>query len=125
MVNLAASLKSHAKSSARYKWIAPLALLIILLSADLYFVLHNIPPLSSSDDKMKAISTLFTFNSVILAGIGIMYQVQSTQEREIKFRIHEQRRDFCNQFLEYLENFFAAVKRRRRTPMQASGYSNK
>jgi hypothetical protein len=59
---------------------------------------------------MGAISTLFTFNSVILAGMGIMYQVQSTQEREVKFRVHEQRRDFYNQFLEYLAKFFAVMR---------------
>ena len=109
-MDLAARFKYHMKSPARYKWLAPLALLALLVSADLYFIIHYIHLLSSSDDKMKAISTLFTFNSVILAGIGIMYQVQATQEREIKFKIHEQRREFYNQFLEYLAKFFAAIK---------------
>ena len=95
------------KRLANHKWLALLAFLIIV---DLYFTMQYIIPLSSGDEKLRAISTLFTFNSVILAGMGIMYQVQSTQERERTFRVHEQRREFYNQFLEYLANFFAAIK---------------
>ncbi len=106
----AASFKSHMKNISRQKWLAPLVLLVLLVSADLYFYMYYISLLSSSDDKMKAITTIFTFNSIIVTGIGIMYQVQSTQEREIRFRIHEQRREFYNQFLEYLAKFFAAIR---------------
>ena len=90
------------KRLANHKW---LALLVFLIIVDLYFVMQYIIPLSSGDEKLRAISTLFTFNSVILAGMGIMYQVQSTQERERTFGVHEQRREFYNQFLEYLANF--------------------
>jgi hypothetical protein len=115
IASLAARLKSRLsnhlmakfKIQSKYKWLVILALLAI---ADYYFISVYILMISSSDDKMKTISTLFTFNSIILAGIGIMYQVQSTQEREIRFRIHEQRREFYNQFLKYLANFFAAIK---------------
>lgn len=95
------------KRLANHKWLALLAFLIIV---DLYFVMLYIIPLPSGDGKLRAISTLFTFNSVILAGMGIMYQVQSTQERERTFRVHEQRREFYNQFLEYLANSFAVIK---------------
>jgi hypothetical protein len=99
--------KMKTKSLVNHKWLALLALLVCL---DIYFALNYITSLSSGDDRIGAISTLFTFNSVILAGMGIMYQVQSTQEREVKFRVHEQRREFYNQFLEYLSKFFSAIR---------------
>jgi|GEM_PF-2382412 len=76
-------------------------LLLLLSIIDYYFLRMYLPSFATLDDQMKVFPSLITFNSIIIAGIGIMYQVQETKNREMEFRIHEQRTEFYEEFLKY------------------------
>lgn len=72
-----------------YKW--PLSLVLLVASVDLFILSNYLFQLTSTEDRAKLITPLVTFNSVLLASAGIMYQVQATNERETQFKIHQQR----------------------------------
>ena len=65
---------------------------------------------STFDDKIRVLTMLATFTSVAIAAIGISYQVQATKEREIQFRIHQQRKETYEVFLAVLEKLMKLNK---------------
>lgn len=88
-MNMKKRLELYLEDFRKFKWL--IFSLVLLVATDYYFISNYSNLLSTSEDL---ITPLVTFNSIILAGLGIMYQVRSTKEREIKFKIQEQRREF-------------------------------
>jgi hypothetical protein len=94
---------------SRWKWLLDELrmsnwILLLLLAAviDYYFLTNNL--FRSTD--------LVTINSILVAAAGIMYQVQATNEREMKSRVHQQKRETYIQLTEFLAKFFENVKKR-------------
>jgi len=56
-----------------------------------------------------SIETLVTLNSVLIAAAGIMYQVKATNEREMQFRVHQQRKETYEELIGLMENMFKLV----------------
>ena len=52
---------------------------------------------------ISSMETLVTVNSILLAAAGIMYQVQATNEREIQFKVHQQRKETYDELLVVVE----------------------
>ncbi len=57
-----------------------------------------------------SIETLVTLNSVLIAAAGIMYQVKATNEREMQFKVHQQRKETYEELIGLMENMFKLVK---------------
>lgn len=91
-----------------YKW--PIILIFIVVSIDFYVITKYFFMLNSVDDQMKLISPLVTFNSILIAAAGIMYQVKATNEREIQFRVHQQRKDTYEELIKLMEKMFKLTK---------------
>ncbi len=98
----------HLEKLWRYKW--PLAFLILTVGVDYYFIVVFLSSIPSIEEQTKLITPLATFNSILLAGAGIMYQVQATKEREMEFKIHQQRREIYLQLLDFIAKLFGAIK---------------
>jgi hypothetical protein len=88
-----------------HKWI--LALILIVLITD-YIITK--PLFQFTDAQIKIITPLVTFNSILLAAAGIMYQVQATNEREIESKIHQQKRETYVLLLEFIAKFFENMR---------------
>lgn len=80
---------------------------IIDISIYYYFVSLE----STFDDKIRVLSILAPFTSIAIAAIGISYQVQATKEREIQFKIHQQRKETYEEFLALLEKVMKLTKK--------------
>jgi hypothetical protein len=80
-----------------------LVLILIILFID--FTLYNyfISPESIFDDKLKVVTTLGQITSIFIAAIAISYQVQATKEREIQFKVHQQRKETYEGLLKVME----------------------
>jgi len=80
-----------------------LVLILIILFID--FILYNyfISPDSIFDDKLKVVTTLGQITSIFIAAIAISYQVQATKEREIQFKVHQQRKETYEGLLKVME----------------------
>jgi hypothetical protein len=93
-----------------------LAFILILFSLDIFIISNYILTFTSNEDKINAVTSLATSNSILIAAIGIMYQVNAAKEqidaarkKDIEFRIQEQRRDYYIEFLSFLAKFLAAI----------------
>lgn len=86
------------------KWI--LALLLLAVITDYYFMTKYLFQFADADAKIKIITPLVTFNSILLAAVGIMYQVQATNEREMVSKIHQQKRETYVLLLDFISKFF-------------------
>jgi len=86
----------------RFEWMV-LVLILIILFID--FILYNyfISPDSIFDDKLKVVTTLGQITSIFIAAIAISYQVQATKEREIQFKVHQQRKETYEGLLKVME----------------------
>ncbi|MDD2754394.1 MAG: hypothetical protein PHS80_02585 [Methanothrix sp.] len=86
----------------RFEWIILILILIILF---MDFTLYNyfISPDSIFDDKLKVVTTLGQITSIFIAAIAISYQVQATKEREIQFKVHQQRKETYEGLLKVME----------------------
>jgi hypothetical protein len=91
-----------------YKWALALVLLVVITD---YFALAK-SLFQLTDDQIKAITPLVTFNSILLAAAGIMYQVQATNERETQFRIHQQRKETYESLIGLLEKIAKITKQK-------------
>lgn len=92
-----------------YKW--SIAFILLTASIDYYTLINYLPLLTTTDDRMKLITPLATFNSILLASAGIMYQVQAANYREIMSRIHTQRREVYLQLLDFIAKIFDSIKK--------------
>ena len=102
--------KMHAESILHYVPKKLWVFLLLLLSIDYYVLRMYLPSFTTVDDQMKIFPSLITFNSIIIAGIGIMYQVQATKNSEMEFKIHEQRTKFYEEFLKFFANFLVTQR---------------
>ena len=92
-----------------FKWIL-VALIIIVAIIDLSIYYYFVSFESTFDGKIRILTILAPFTSVAIAAIGISYQVQSTKEREIQFKIHQQRKETYEEFLALLEKVMKLSK---------------
>ncbi len=90
-----------------YKW--PLILVMLVAITD--FIALTKLPLLLTDDQLRIVTPLITFNSVLLAAAGIMYQVQAANEREIESKIHQQKRETYVQLLDFMAKFFENMRK--------------
>jgi hypothetical protein len=100
--------QSLSRKLLMYKW--PLLLVLLMALTDFFILSRYLLPLTSTEDRIKLITPLLTFNSVLLAGAGIMYQVQATNEREIQFKIHQQRSRTYDGLLRLIEKIAKITK---------------
>jgi hypothetical protein len=91
-----------------YKW--SIVLLSIVAIIDLYVIIKYFFVLKSIDDQIKLIAQLVTFNSILIAAAGIMYQVMATNEREMQFRVHQQRKETYEELIGLMEKMFKLTK---------------
>ena len=85
-------------------------LILVIIIIDLTVYNHFISQQSNFDDKLKVLTALGQFTSIAIAAIAISYQVQATKEREIQFRIHQQRKETYEEFLKMMENISKMTK---------------
>jgi hypothetical protein len=85
-------------------------LILVVIIIDLTVYNHFISPQSIFEDKLKVLTALGQFTSIAIAAIAISYQVQATKEREIQFRIHQQRKETYEEFLKMMENISKMTK---------------
>lgn len=90
-----------------YKWSLTLVILVAIID---YSALTK-SLFQLTNDQIKAITPLVTFNSILLAAAGIMYQVQATNEREMESKIHQQKRETYIQLLNFIATIFDAGKK--------------
>lgn len=96
--------KWHWLSTKAWMYKVPLVLVLMLAIIDISILTKSFVQLT--DDQIKLITPLVTFNSILLATAGIMYQVQATNEREMESKIHQQKRETYVQLLDLIAKFF-------------------
>lgn len=96
--------KWHWLSIKAWMYKVPLVLVLLLAIIDISILTKSFVQLT--DDQIKLITPLVTFNSILLATAGIMYQVQATNEREMESKIHQQKRETYVQLLDLIAKFF-------------------
>lgn len=86
----------------RFEWVIVI-LILVILSMD--FILYNyfISITSVFDDKLRVVTALGQITSIFIAAIAISYQVQATKEREIQFKVHQQRKETYEGLLKVME----------------------
>jgi uncharacterized membrane protein YraQ (UPF0718 family) len=84
----------------RHKW----AIFIIALAAiDIIWIAGIWIYFASSQERISLITPLITFNSILIAGMGIAYQVEATKEREFQLKIQQQRREEYTKILNLMK----------------------
>jgi hypothetical protein len=94
--------KKIRKSSLRFETILSV-LIIAIFIIDILIFNYLVSVESTFEDKIRVLTILAPFTSVFIAAIGISYQVHATKEREIQFKIHQQRKETYEGFLAVLE----------------------
>jgi hypothetical protein len=95
-----------------YKWSFSLVLIAAITD---YLVM------TSYFSSIISIETLVTLNSVLIAAagimyqvkataVGIMYQVKATNEREMQFKVHQQRKETYEELIGLMEKMFKLIK---------------
>ncbi|GEM_PF-1345900 len=65
--------------------------------------------LTTTTERTPVLAALFAFNSVIITGLGIIYQVEANNKREIRFKVHRQRKVRYERLLEQIKNDLSDV----------------
>jgi hypothetical protein len=102
---------SHLKETAKnipskMKYIILFLFLILL---DYFIIVDFVFNLTTTTEKTFVSASLFAFNSVIITGFGIMYQVEANNKREVKFKIHRQRKARYDNLIEEIKNGISPV----------------
>lgn len=79
-------------------------LFFLLIFLDYIIVVNFVVTLTTTTEKTFTFAALFAFNSVIITGFGIMYQVEANNKREIKFKVHQQRKVRYNDLIIEIKN---------------------
>ena len=87
-----------------------MALILAIIFIDIFIYKMFITDQSAFDDRLKIITALAQITSIAIAALAISYQVQSTKEREIQFKIHQQRKETYEDLLKVLEKIIKLSK---------------
>ncbi|MFZ2471416.1 MAG: hypothetical protein WAW52_05665 [Methanothrix sp.] len=85
---------------SRYKWAI---FIIALVAIDIIWIAGIWIYFASSQERISLITQLITFNSILIAGMGIAYQVEATKEREFQLKIQQQRREEYTKILNLMK----------------------
>jgi hypothetical protein len=87
-----------------------MVLILAIIFFDVFIYKMFITDRSAFDDRLKIIAALAQITSITIAALAISYQVQSTKEREIQFKIHQQRKETYEGLLKVLEKIIKLSK---------------
>jgi hypothetical protein len=82
---------------------------ILLLGISDFMIANYAFNLMQATERTSVLVALFAFNSVIITGLGIMYQVEAKNKGDARFKVHRQRKVKYEKLLEQIKNDLSDV----------------